>query len=66
MEIEFFCHPAESMKWYQYWREVRIKWYSRLGIKSSNLRPREQDKEELERVVAATQRRDIPRGESGT
>jgi glycyl-tRNA synthetase len=47
MEIEFFCHPAESMKWYQYWRDVRIKWYSRLGIKSSNLRPREQGKDEL-------------------
>jgi glycyl-tRNA synthetase len=47
MEIEFFCHPEESMKWYQYWRDVRIKWYTKLGIKSDNLRPREQGKEEL-------------------
>ncbi len=47
MEIEFFCHPAESMRWYQYWRDVRIKWYSRLGIQSEKLRPREQGKEEL-------------------
>ena len=47
MEIEFFCHPDESMKWYQYWRDVRIKWYTRLGIKSDKLRPREQGKEEL-------------------
>src|SRR5262249_53002244 len=47
MEIEFFCHPSESMKWYQYWRDLRIKWYSQLGIKSANLRPREQGKEEL-------------------
>jgi glycyl-tRNA synthetase len=47
MEIEFFCHPAESMKWYQYWREVRINWYTQLGIKSDRLRPREQGKEEL-------------------
>lgn len=47
MEIEFFCHPAESMKWYQYWRDLRIKWYSTLGIKSDKLRPREQGKEEL-------------------
>ncbi len=47
MEIEFFCHPAESMKWYQYWRDVRIKWYTQLGIKSDRLRPREQGKEEL-------------------
>jgi glycyl-tRNA synthetase len=46
MEIEFFCHPDESMKWYEYWRDVRIRWYTRLGIKSSNLRPREQTAEE--------------------
>ncbi len=47
MEIEFFCHPAESMKWYQYWRDLRKNWYTRLGIKSDRLRPREQGKEEL-------------------
>lgn len=47
MEIEFFCHPNESMKWYQYWRDVRKRWYTQLGIKSDRLRPREQGKEEL-------------------
>jgi glycyl-tRNA synthetase len=47
MEIEFFCHPNESMQWYQYWRDVRIQWYTQLGIKSDKLRPREQGKEEL-------------------
>jgi glycyl-tRNA synthetase len=47
MEIEFFCRPEESMKWYQYWRDVRIRWYSQLGIKSERLRPREQGKDEL-------------------
>jgi glycyl-tRNA synthetase len=46
MEIEFFCHPDESTKWYQYWRDVRIRWYSQLGIKSEKLRPREQSAEE--------------------
>jgi glycyl-tRNA synthetase len=47
MEIEFFCHPDESMKWYQHWRDVRIRWYTQLGIKSDRLRPREQGKDEL-------------------
>ncbi len=47
MEIEFFCHPDESMKWYEYWRDLRKKWYSTLGVKSDNLVPREQGKEEL-------------------
>jgi glycyl-tRNA synthetase len=46
MEIEFFCHPDESAKWYQYWRDVRIRWYTQLGIKSERLRPREQTAEE--------------------
>jgi glycyl-tRNA synthetase len=46
MEIEFFCHPDESTKWYQYWRDVRIRWYSQLGIRSEKLRPREQSQEE--------------------
>jgi len=47
MEIEFFCHPSESMKWYEYWRDLRKSWYTKLGIKSDRLRPREQGKEEL-------------------
>jgi glycyl-tRNA synthetase len=47
MEIEFFCHPDESLKWYHYWREVRKNWYTTLNIRSSNLVPREQGPEEL-------------------
>jgi glycyl-tRNA synthetase len=47
MEIEFFCKPDESMKWYEYWRDLRKRWYSTLGIKSDNLKPREQGKDEL-------------------
>jgi glycyl-tRNA synthetase len=47
MEIEFFCKPEDSMKWYEYWREVRKAWYTKLGIKSEKLRPREQGEKEL-------------------
>jgi glycyl-tRNA synthetase len=47
MEIEFFCRPEESMKWYEYWCDVRKNWYTKLGIQSERLRPREQGKEEL-------------------
>ena len=47
MEIEFFCQPSESMKWYEYWRDLRKGWYTKLGIKSDRLRAREQGKEEL-------------------
>jgi glycyl-tRNA synthetase len=54
MEIEFFCHPNESRKWYEYWRELRKRWYSTLGIKSDNLVPREQGKEELAHYSVGT------------
>jgi glycyl-tRNA synthetase len=54
MEIEFFCNPTESMKWYEYWRDLRKKWYSTLGIKSDNLKPREQGKEELAHYSVGT------------
>jgi glycyl-tRNA synthetase len=47
MEIEFFCHPSESMKWYEYWRSLRLKWYESLGIRSEKLRPRQQGEKEL-------------------
>ena len=54
MEIEFFCHPSESMKWYEWWRDVRIEWYSHLGIRSERLRPREQGGDELAFYSKAT------------
>jgi glycyl-tRNA synthetase len=54
MEIEFFCHPSESRKWYEWWRDVRKTWYSQLGIKSDKLRPREQGKEELAHYSVGT------------
>ncbi|MBL8796975.1 MAG: glycine--tRNA ligase [Planctomycetia bacterium] len=54
MEIEFFCRPNESRMWYEFWRDVRKKWYSELGIKSSNLRPREQGPEELAHYSVGT------------
>jgi glycyl-tRNA synthetase len=47
MEIEFFCHAADSMKWYEFWRKVRFDWYVNLGLKSEKLRLRDQGPEEL-------------------
>jgi len=54
MEIEFFCHPEQSMKWYEYWRDVRKGWYTKLGIKSDKLRPREQGDKEVAHYSKAT------------
>jgi hypothetical protein len=30
--------PNESQTWYEYWRDVRLRWYAVLGIKSDKLR----------------------------
>ncbi len=47
MEIEFFCHESEAMKWWEWWRDIRIQWYVALGLKSDALRPRSQSEDEL-------------------
>jgi len=47
MEIEFFCHDKDAMKWWEFWRDVRINWYKNLGLASDHLRPRNQGDKEL-------------------
>ena len=32
MEMQFFVRPGEEMKWYEYWKEQRLKWHTALGI----------------------------------
>lgn len=47
MELQWFCHPKEADKFFEYWRKTRMKWYLTLGIKKENLRFKEVPKEEL-------------------
>jgi glycyl-tRNA synthetase len=47
MEVEFFCNPVESERWYRYWRGRRLQWYRDLGLSGEKLRLREHAKEEL-------------------
>lgn len=54
MEIEFFCHPAESAQWYHYWRDRRFRWYMEMGLAGSRLRLREHDKDELSHYSCGT------------
>ena len=32
MEMQFFVRPGEEMKWYAYWKDLRIKWHKKLGL----------------------------------
>lgn len=38
MEMQFFCRPGDEMKWYEYWKETRIKWHKALGLGEKNYR----------------------------
>jgi glycyl-tRNA synthetase len=38
MEMQFFVRPGEEMKWYEYWKEQRIKWHKALGLGEDNYR----------------------------
>ncbi|HEV7732841.1 MAG TPA: glycine--tRNA ligase [Candidatus Binatia bacterium] len=47
MELEFFVHPSEADKWYQYWRQQRFDWWCSLGLAGKNLRLRDHEQDEL-------------------
>ena len=38
MEMQFFVRPGEELKWYNYWKETRIKWHHSLGMGDNNYR----------------------------
>lgn len=38
MEMQFFVRPGEEMKWYDYWKDQRIKWHKSLGISQESYR----------------------------
>jgi len=41
MEMQWFCNPKDADKYFDYWKNERIKWYEKLGIKKENLRAKE-------------------------
>lgn len=38
MEMQFFVRPGEEIKWYQYWKEFRLKWHKNLGLGENKYR----------------------------
>ena len=38
MEMQFFVQPGQEIKWYEYWKEARMKWHHSLAIDSENYR----------------------------
>jgi len=38
MEMQFFVNPKEDDKWFNYWKEQRINWFGKYGIKENKLK----------------------------
>ena len=48
MEMEYFIHPAEEDRWFAYWVEERLRWWTdEIGIAADRLRLRPHDADEL-------------------
>ena len=44
MEMQFFVRPGEELKWYEHWKEERIKWHYSLKLGEENYRFHDHDK----------------------
>ncbi len=53
MEMQFFVHPSEDAKWFDYWKEQRWNYYQELGIRQDKLRWHEHGKDELAHYAKA-------------
>ncbi|HVO24977.1 MAG TPA: glycine--tRNA ligase [Candidatus Margulisiibacteriota bacterium] len=53
MEMEFFVKPGDDERWYDYWKETRLQWYRRYGIRAEHLRLRPHAKDELAHYAKA-------------
>jgi glycyl-tRNA synthetase len=48
MEMEFFVHPSQEDRWFAYWVEERLRWWTdEVGIAAERLRLRPHDPDEL-------------------
>src|SRR5919204_638892 len=54
MEMEYFVPPDEAERWYRYWIEQRLKWYTGLGLRERMLRVREHSAEERSHYSSGT------------
>ncbi|MFP5439217.1 MAG: glycine--tRNA ligase [Bacteroidia bacterium] len=44
MEMQFFVRPGEEMKYYEFWKETRLKWHLSLGLGEKNYRFHDHEK----------------------
>ena len=47
MEMEWFCHPEDAQKWFEFWCAERKKFWQTVGLNTDNILMREHDADEL-------------------
>ena len=47
MEMQFFVKPGDDEEWFKYWKDSRIKYYDRLGIRNNKLKFHQHGSDEL-------------------
>ena len=47
MEMQYFVHPSEDSRWFEFWKAERLAYYEKLGIKPSRLRFEQHGPDEL-------------------
>lgn len=53
MEMQYFVKPGEDEKWFEYWKEQRMNWYKRLGLRTEKLRFHQHAPDELAHYAKA-------------
>jgi glycyl-tRNA synthetase len=53
MEMQFFVHPSEDEKWFEYWRQQRWDFYKEIGINMEKLRWHKHGENELAHYAKA-------------
>ena len=44
MEMQFFVRPGEELKWFEHWKQFRLKWHKALGLGDEKYRFHDHDK----------------------
>jgi glycyl-tRNA synthetase len=47
MEMQFFIHPSEDSRWFEYWKAERFEFYKKLGVREAKLRFHQHGSDEL-------------------
>lgn len=52
-ELEFFCHPSEREKWFEFWRAERLQFHRDIGLADDKIRNRTHEADELAHYAKA-------------